>query len=262
MRLDRAEWTGTGAALLFHVALIGALSMSLANVDSAPEPPSMVVELVEEVGLTSAAPEAIANPPPPSQAPEIGEAEPIESPPLERPAPVTVERPPPPRPAPVVRSPSVARPSPPRQAAPPRPAPRASRIGDDFLKGIGEAPSTSNQPPRPAAPTFSAQARASVGQAILRQVQPCADRQPFIGEGANQVRLTINLKLARSGRLIRPPTVLRTAGDPELRAKYGELLEDQVRRIFAECTPLRLPAELYDTADGGWNDFTFTYRVN
>jgi hypothetical protein len=137
-----------------------------------------------------------------------------------------------------------------------------SRIGDDFLKGIGEAPSRSKSPPRPAAPTFSAQARASVGQAILRQVQPCADRQPYIGEGANQVRLTINLKLARNGRLTRPPTVLRTAGDPDLRAKYGDLLEDQVRRIFAECTPLRLPAELYDTPDGGWNDFTFTYRVN
>jgi hypothetical protein len=76
------------------------------------------------------------------------------------------------------------------------------------------------------------------------------------------VRLTINLKLARNGRLTRPPTVLRTAGDPDLRAKYGDLLEDQVRRIFAECTPLRLPAELYDTPDGGWNDFTFTYRVN
>ena len=76
------------------------------------------------------------------------------------------------------------------------------------------------------------------------------------------MRLTINLKLSRSGRLIRPPVVLRTAGDPELRAKYGELLEDQVRRIFAQCTPLRLPAELYDTPDGGWNDFTFTYRVN
>lgn len=247
MRLDRAEWTGTGAALLFHVALIGALSMSLAHVDSTPEPPAMEVEFVDEVGLTAAAPQSIAVPPPPSQAPEIGEAEPVEAPPLPRPAPT---------PAPIVK------PTPPRPAAPARPAPRVSRIGDDFLRGIGEAPSRSNAPPRPAAPTFSAQARASVGQAILRQVQPCADRQPFIGEDANQVRLTINLKLARSGRLIRPPTVLRTAGDPDLRAKYGDLLEDQVRRIFAECTPLRLPAELYDTPDGGWNDFTFTYRVN
>jgi hypothetical protein len=245
MRLDRAEWTGTGAALLFHVALIGALSMSLAHVNSTREPPAMEVEFVEDVGLTAAAPQTIAVPPPPSQAPEIGEAEPVEAPPIVRPAP-TIS----------------ALPAKPVPRAPSKPAPRVSRIGDDFLKGIGEAPSRSNAPPRPAAPTFSAQARASVGQAILRQVQPCADRQPYIGEGANQVRLTINLKLARSGRLIRPPAVLRTAGDPDLRAKYGDLLEDQVRRIFAECTPLRLPAELYDTPDGGWNDFTFTYRVN
>lgn len=249
MRMDRAEWTGTGAALLFHVALIGALSMSLASVDSTPEPPAMEVEFIEDVGLTAAAPQSIPVPPPPSQAPEIGEAEPVEAPPIVQPVPK-------PTPAPVVK------PVPRRPTPPAKPAPRVSRIGDDFLKGIGEAPSKSNAPPKPAAPTFSAKARASVGQAILRQVQPCADRQPYIGEGANQVRLTINLKLARGGRLIRPPTVLRTAGDPDLRAKYGDLLEDQVRRIFAQCTPLRLPAELYDTPDGGWNDFTFTYRVN
>jgi len=248
MRLDRAEWTGTGAALLFHVALIGALSMSLAQVDSTPEPPAMEVEFVEEVGLTAAAPQSIPVPPPPSQAPEIGQADPIEAPPIVRPEP--------PRPAPV------ARPTPPKPAPPSRPAPRVSRIGDDFLKGIGDAPSRSNAPPRPAAPTFSAQARASVGSAILRQVQPCADRQPFIGEDANKIRLRVNLKLARSGRLTRPPAILGMSGDPDLRSKYGELLEDQVRRIFAECTPLRLPADLYDTPDGGWNDFTFTYRVN
>lgn len=244
MRMDRAEWTGTGAAMLFHVALIGALSMSLANVDSTPEPPAMEVEFVEDVALTSAAPQSVAVPPPPAQAPEIGAAEPIVPNPAQ----------PAPTPTPVVK-PSPAKP------APTKPAPRVSRIGDDFLKGIGEAPSKSSAPPRSAAPTFSAQARASVGQAILRQVQPCANRQPYIGEGANQVRLRINLKLARSGRLTRPPTVLGMRGDPDLRAKYGELLEDQVRRIFAECTPLRLPAELYDTPEGGWNDYTFWYEV-
>lgn len=248
MRMDRAEWTGTGAALLFHVALIGALSMSLASVDATPEPPAMEVELVEEIGLTSAAPQQIAVPPPPSQAPEMGEAEPVEAPPVVRPVPTPTITPAPARPIPRTR---------------PKPAPRVSRIGDDFLKGIADDKSAPRAgPSRPAAPTFSATARASVGQAILRQVQPCADRQPYIGEGANQVRLTVNLKLARNGRLTRPPAVLRTAGDPDLRAKYGDLLEDQVRRIFSECSPLRLPAELYDTPTGGWSDFTFTYRVN
>jgi hypothetical protein len=246
MKLDRAEWTGTGAALLFHVVLIGALSMSLAHVVSVPEPPAMDVEFVDEVGLTSAAPQSIATPPPPSQAPEIGEAEPTE------PVPTIQPRP----------TPSIV-PLPAKPRVPAKPAPRVSRIGDDFLKGIADdklAPRSG--PAKPAAPTFSATARASVGNAILRQVQPCADRQPFIGEGANEVRLTINLKLARNGRLIRPPTVIRMSGNSDARAKYGELLEDQVRRIFAQCTPLRLPAELYDTPDGGWNDYTFIYRVN
>ena len=62
--MDRSEKVGTGAALLFHVALIGAMSMSLAHIDSVPEPPSMEVELVEEVGLTAASPQPITAPPP------------------------------------------------------------------------------------------------------------------------------------------------------------------------------------------------------
>ena len=250
MRMDRAELAGTGAALAFHAALIAALTLSLAQVNSTPEPPSMEVEFIEEIGLEAAAPTSIATPPPASQAPEIGEAPPDEPAPL--PAATQPRVAPSPTPRPVQRV----------QPRPAKPASRVSRIGDDFLKGIADSPSKSEAPAKPAAATFSATARANIGQAILRQVQPCADRQPFIGEDANQVRLTINLKLARSGRLIRPPVVVRTSGDPDLRAKYGDLLEDQVRRIFAQCTPLRLPAELYDTPTGGWNDFTFTYRVN
>jgi len=259
MSLDRAELVGTGAAVLFHVALIGALSIGLARVRSAPEPPAMEVDFVEDVGLQAAAPTPT---PPASQAAEMGDAPVVE-------------------PAPAVSAPAL--PSAPRiiptpnadaadrfkreiersnqQASKSQPAkpPRVSRIGDDFLKGIKEAGDTSA---KPAAPTFSAQAKASIGQAILRQVKPCADRQPYIGEGANQVRLTVNLRLNRAGRLARPPAILGTAGDSDLRAKYGELLEDQVRRIFTECTPLRLPAELYDTPTGGWGNFTFIYRVD
>jgi outer membrane biosynthesis protein TonB len=257
MRLDRAELTGTGAALLFHVALIAALTLSLADVDVTPEPPSMEVEFVEEVGLESAAPTSIAMPPPVSQAPEIGEAQPTEAappPPTPVPAPRPQPRaaPTPPRPAPVAR---------PRPAQP-RPAPRVSRIGDDFLKGIDSDDEPSAAPARPAAPAFNATARASIGQSIIRPAQRCADRQPFLGEGANKVRLTVNLKFSRSGRLSRPPSILRSAGDPDARAQFGDQLEDQVRRIFADCSPFRLPADLYDTPSGGWKDFTFTYRVD
>ena len=62
MSADRAEWTGIGAALLFHVALIAALSTSLASIKDVAEPPSMEVELVDEIGLQTAAPTPIAQP--------------------------------------------------------------------------------------------------------------------------------------------------------------------------------------------------------
>lgn len=244
MKLDRAEWTGTGAALLFHVALIGALSMSLAGVDSTPESPAMEVEFVEEVGLTAAAPQSVAVPPPPSQAPEIGEAEPTEAVPVIQPA----------------RTPTIT-PAPAKPRQPAKPAPRVSRIGDDFLKGIADSPSKSNAPPKPAAQTFSATARASIASSIARQAQRCADRQPFLGEGADQIQVHLKLNFTRGGRLSRPPQISSMSGPPELRSKYGELLEDQVRRIFADCSPFRLPADLYDTDDGGWKETTLRYRV-
>lgn len=246
MRMDRAEWTGTGAALLFHVALIAALSLSLAHVANVPEPPAMDVEFVEDVGLTSAAPQTVATPPPPSQAPEIGEAEPVE--------PVPVIQP---KPTPSI-APTPAKPKP----TPTKPPPRVSRIGSDFLKGIEKddlAPRAG--PAKPSAPTFSATARASVAASIARQVQPCADRQPFLGEGADQIQIYLKLYLTRAGRLSRPPQISSMSGPSDLRAKYGDLLDDQVRRIFADCSPFRLPLELYDTDDGGWKETTLRYRV-
>lgn len=248
MNLDRAEMAGTGAAVFFHVALIAAMSMSLASIDSVPEPPAMEVELVDDVGLQAAAPQPMPfAPPPPSQAPEIGDAiEPTPARPVEAPSPAPSVRPTPPQP---------------QRATPQKPAQRVSRIGDDFLKGIADSSASASEA-RPAAATFDSRAKVSVGQAILRQVKPCADRQPYIGEGANQLRMTVNLRLNRNGRLARPPSILNISGDSDLRGRYGELLEDQVRRIFAQCTPLRLPAELYDTPTGGWGNFTFTYRVD
>ena len=190
MRMDRAEKIGTGAALLFHVALIGAMSMSLAHVNTTPEPPAMEVELVEEVGLTAAAPQQIMVPPPPSQAPEMGEAEPVEAstppPPLPRPTPAPVVKPVPPRPAATPKPSPVVRQ---QRPATPRPAPRVSRIGDDFLKGISDdklAPRV-GPAPKPAAATVSASAMAGIVQAIRRQVQPCADRQVNPGEGASRI---------------------------------------------------------------------------
>ena len=258
MTLDRGEVIGTGAAILFHAALVVALTTTLAGVTPKPEPPAMEVEMVdaEGVGLTAAAPQPVTTPPP-SQAPEIAQAPPVETPPPPAPQPTPqprVEPAPAPRPAPAVRPTAQPRPAP----AKPTPAPRVSRLGDDFLKGVPDAPARSSA--KPAAATFSAEARASIDGAIKRQIQPCADDEPFIGAGADRIRLTLNLRLAPSGRL-QSLNVVRVAGDDEENARYVPLVEDQAKRVFAKCSPLRLPAELYRTPQGGWSNINMTYRV-
>ncbi len=261
MTADRAEWTGVGAALIFHIALIVALSTSLASVDDVPEPPSMEVELVDEVGLEAAAPTPIAlpaasQPPPPmlSEPPPL--PQPIETPLPSRPETTPVARPKPQPQRPAAR-PAPQRPAPRAQAQPQR---RAG-LGEDFLKSFDDDLAPRSGPSRPAAPTFSAKARSSVANSIASQAQRCADRQPYLGDGADAVEMHLTLSFARSGRLIRPPQINRTSGPAEARAKYGDLLEDQVRRIFADCAPFRLPADLYDTGAGGWKVTTLRYKV-
>ena len=256
MTADRAELTGVGAALAFHVALIVALSTSLASIKDVAEPPSMEVELVDEIGLEAAAPTPIAQPapaePPPPAPPEAI------VPPMPRPS---LTPPPPQRPA--VQPPQRPVAQPPQRRVPRAPAQPARRagIGDDFLKSFDDDLAPRTAPARPAAATFSTKARANVASSIASQAQRCADRQPYLGEGADQLRVLVRLSFSRSGRLSRPPSIGSISGNSDLRAKYGELLEDQVRRIFADCAPFRLPAELYDTDNGGWKETTLSYRV-
>jgi len=264
MSVDRAELAGTGFALALHVALVAALSLHLAQVETPPEPPSMEVEFVEELGLTAATPLVAATPPPASQAPEISEAAPIEP----APAPRIEPTPPAPRVVPVPPR-AVTRPSPkparaaPARPAPPKPAPRVSRIGDDFLKGIADSPSTSTAPAKPAAATVSASAMAGIVSAIRRQVQPCADRQVSPGPGASRIRVKMRLQLARSGRLVRSPQVIGTSGVDDENGRYEERVKDLAVATFVGCAPLTgLPADLYETASGkGWSDFIMNYNL-
>ena len=256
MTLDRAELAGTGAALAFHVALIAVMSLSLAHVASVPEPPSMEVEFIDEIGLTAAAPSQITIPPPASTAPEIGEAEPLEptpAPTLAQPAPRQV----------AIPSPrAIARPAP-AKPAPARPAPRASRIGDDFLKGIANSPSQSAAPAKPAAATVSASAMAGIVQAIRRRVQPCADRQVNPGAGASRIRVRLRLQLLPNGRMRRTPEVIGTSGVDDENSRYEERVKDLAVNTFVGCAPLSgLPPELYETASGkGWSDFIMNYNL-
>ena len=86
-------------------------------------------------------------------------------------------------------------------------------------------------------------------------------RQRALGEGANRIRVVLNIRLTLAGRLRGAPTVVRTSGVDEDNAQYEELVKDQAIASYRECAPLRLPAELYQTAQGGWSNINMTYRL-
>ena len=248
-RFDRGEWAGTGAALLFHMLLIGALSLSLAHVVHPPESPPMEVELVsDQVALTAAAPAPLPAPPPPSQAPEVGP-----------PIPDATVAPPTPSPLAPRTKPT---PTPPQPA---KPVARGSRLGPDFLKGLDDelAPRASVAPAHPAAATVSASAMAGIVQAIRRQIQPCADQQVNPGPGASRIKVRLHIQLLPNGRLKAPPEVTGTSGVDDDNGRFEERVRDLAVATFRGCSPLTgLPPDLYRTASGqGWSNFTMTYNL-
>jgi hypothetical protein len=154
------------------------------------------------------------------------------------------------------------RPAPPRpqKAQPQKPAPRVSRIGDDFLKGI-EGSDAPSRPARPAGASFDARAKASVAALFQRLVQPCADSQVNPGPGANRIRVTVNLRLRPNGSLA-GSSVVRVSGVDDDNARFEERVKDLAIAVYRECAPFRgLPPELYKTAEGGWSNINLTYKL-
>jgi hypothetical protein len=138
--------------------------------------------------------------------------------------------------------------------------PRGGRLGDDFLKGLTSEPSKSkSQTPRAA--KIDANALASIVQAIARQIQPCADRQVDPGPGANQIVTTLNLRLNENGTLAATPTMVRQTGITGENERYAQRVRDLGIAAFKGCSPLKLPAEFYDTPNGGWNNINFKWKL-
>ena len=171
----------------------------------------MEVEFVEEVGLTAAAPQPVATPPPPSQAPEIGEAEPIEPTPAPRRRCATARR----RRAAPRRPPSPRR----RQARRQRRArqARAARVADRrrFPQGhrrqlAPRAARPPSPPPRPSAPRpRPASARRSAARSSPAPIASSISAKAPTGSGRD-----FNLQLARSGRL--EPAADRSSARPAI----------------------------------------------
>ena len=259
MTADRAEWTGVGASLAFHIALIAALSMSLAHVAQAPEPPSMEVELVPDVALQSAAPTAASEAPPPPAATAV-EPEPL---PLQPPPPEAIAPP-----TPTVTQRPIQRPQPPRAVpAQQRPAPPAARpvqrpgLGKDFLKSFDDDLAPRAGAAAPSAPRFDAKAQASVASLIARQIEPCARRQRHVADSAKSMSVVLGLNFLPSGQLRGRPNVVRVDGVNDDNSQFRDLAVDQAIASYQQCSPLRLPTELYSTPQGGWKSIRIIFDV-
>ena len=288
--MERAERYGLGVAAVGHVALFVALSLSLfsARVPRPPVADTMDVQLVDKVGLTSAAPQVAQEAPAPSQAPEQGP--PTEAaPPPPAPAPKPAPKPAPPKPEPkpeVKPEPKPIPPKPEAKPAPEKPAkpapakqppkksglssdflkdlpkdtpgkdkPKGSRLGADFLKGLSpdKSPGKANAPH---ASQVSAQSMAGLVALIAAKVKPCYN-PPAGGADAGQIVTMLSIRMNRDGS-VASVTPGAQSGVNASNQAYARQMADAAVRAVRRCSPISgLPAELYQ---GGWDDFDFRFR--
>ena len=286
--VDKADRVGLGTAAAAHLALLAVLSLSIL---AQPRPipkisDSMDVQLTDAVGLKSTAPVVATEPPAASEAPAIGVPQDA-APPEPVPAPVAPAPTPPapapkvaPKPTPVADSPKPA-PAPPKPAAAPRSRltpdllksvasaarsegaqgraqkAQGARLGNNFLKGIVESGEGKGDAPRAA---VGQAAMNGLGAAIKRQVQPCYERKPLVGPGAERIRTVLRLRFKPDGSLASRPTISEQGGLDDENGRYARRAGEVAIAAVMECTPLKLPAELYK---GGWEDIepTFSQRA-
>lgn len=287
--MERAERYGLGVAAAGHVALFVALSLSLfsARIPKPPVADTMDVQLVDKVGLTSAAPKVAQEAPAPSVAPEQGPpTEAAPPPPAPAPKPEPKPSPPKPEPKPEVKpepKPTPAKPEPkPAPEKPAKPAPqkqppkktglssdflkdlpkdtpgkekpKGSRLGSDFLKGLSPDKST-GKANAPRAAAVSAQSMAGLAALLLQQVKPCYN-PPAGGADAGQIATVLDLRMNRDGS-VASVQIGEQSGVNGQNQAYARQMADAARRAVLRCAPFKLPPEMYE---GGWDDFGFRFR--
>lgn len=259
-RIRGEERTGLIVAVGLHVALLAILATQALKEAPAFEPVErMTVSLAEDVGLEATAPDPVpesraaiaptlSDTPAPAPVPEI----------LEAPSEPVVERP-----APRVqpRTPTPARAAPRRETPRERPQTQArtaergggSRIGSDFLAGSGD--STTTNETRVPASQIGASAKASLFQAVGRQLRP--HWRPVDGADREKLVSQIRFRLNPDGSLAGTPTLRGQRGITDAnRAQAARHAENAIRAVQL-AAPFDLPEEYYDawktvTVDFDW----------
>lgn len=273
--MARADRNGLAIAVVAHLLLFAALTISIAHRSPPVSAPAeaMDVQLVDAVGLRSAAPHPATEAPQEMQAPDQGA--PSEAPP---PAPSAT----PPAPTPPIPAPAQPKPEPtPAKAKPQTPSKplsdilkqvqataRSERAGSDaqskadkaaaarvgtLLKGVIGASAGKGETARAA---LSGAAMNGLAAAIKRQVQPCYELGSLGGTPAMQIVTTLRLRYNPDGSVAGNPQVVEQSGISDANRAYAQQIAEVARRAVLRCAPVHLPAELYA---GGWDDLNFRF---
>ena len=272
--MDQRERLGLGISTAGHVLLLGAFSLGLFQSSSPRKPPSTIdVTFADAVALESLTREYAQEVPQTATAPEIGEVEPDAAPPPpSTAAPASVAEPdllaPPPPPRAQVPTPKAVPPPPaakPREQrastrdtpaskpAPSRPsreeAPRqrASRLGDDFLKGIDAQTASSRTTPNTSGSNakLSPVAARALNAEITRQIKP--HWRPPSGADAEKLVTLLSVRLTEDGRIDGRIEVIGQEGvTPSNRAQADLHAERAVQAVMRAAPFKNLPPEYYD----------------
>lgn len=254
MTIDRAERTGFGVAAAGHVLLFGVLS---AGWFASPPPLQLKrqpveVQLVDETGLESGAPQIS------TEAPAARRAElegPIEAtPPVPVPEPEPVPAPPQAAPTPAPAPAPVPKPSRPAPKAAPAPAKAAAKPApkkasaargrlDGLLEGISDKPSDSRST-APRASVATPAVQASLRGAVLRQLKP--HWKAPTGADAELLRTELSITLARDGT-VTDIEVLGQTGITASNRAQAKLHQEQAIKAVRLASPFELPVAYYDT---------------
>lgn len=279
--LPREEALALIIALAAHAGLIAALTLAPPGKQVPPLPERMTINISDIIAERAVSPQPDAQTAP-DVAPDLGEPEPVPEPmpepkpepksqppkpeppkplppkPVLKPTPRPV--PPPPRvltqPQPAVPKPAVktlAAKAPPAKTPPaktsderPRRRPDvpsgASRIGDDFLKGVSSSPNPGTARTPPAA-VIGPEVVASLVSAIARQIKPNWTAPQ--GVDSDKLVTVLSWTLNPDGSLAGKPTVVMQSGDNDANRAQKQRHAEQAIRAVQLAAPFELPAEYY-----------------
>ncbi|MEG9269215.1 energy transducer TonB [Qipengyuania sp. Mu-71] len=274
--ISAEERTGLAVAVVLHLALFAMLIVQGLFPAPVIDPPQrMTVSLAEDVGMEATAPDPVTESRA-STAPTL-DINPAPAPAQDQPAPPQITRPTPPQVQSPVPSPNARadtsprrRPDPPRTQSPaqrseaqpqrsqsqPQSSQRSggSRLSDNFLEGSGS--STTTDETRVPASQIGASAKASLFQAVARQLRP--HWRPVDGADREKLVSRIRFRLNPDGTLAGAPSLVGQRGETEAnRAQAPRHAENAIRAVQL-AAPFDLPPEYYEawktvTVDFDWN---------